>query len=74
MLGGPAVPQGADIAPSDQSAVLHALLAQSRCPTTAMREEVGRSIGVSPRKVQGWLQNQRQKARKLRQDTSTVGE
>ncbi|KAH9018207.1 hypothetical protein EDB83DRAFT_2320959 [Lactarius deliciosus] len=41
-----------------QSAVLHALLAQSRFPTTAMREEVGRSIGLSARKVQvclGWL-------------------
>ncbi|GJJ14420.1 hypothetical protein Clacol_008684 [Clathrus columnatus] len=45
-----------------QSAVLHALLAQSRFPTTAMREEVGRSIGLSARKVQ----NQRQKARKPR--------
>ncbi|KAF9002196.1 hypothetical protein BDQ17DRAFT_1390827 [Cyathus striatus] len=35
-----------------QSAVLHALLAQSRFPTTAMREEVGRAIGLSARKVQ----------------------
>ncbi|KAJ6593178.1 hypothetical protein B0H19DRAFT_1365316 [Mycena capillaripes] len=35
-----------------QSAVLHALLAQSRFPTTAMREEVGRSTGLSARKVQ----------------------
>lgn len=51
-----------------QSAVLHALLAQvssalctntfiyasfqSRFPTTAMREEVGRQIGLSARKVQ----------------------
>ncbi|KAJ7242353.1 hypothetical protein B0H12DRAFT_1203888 [Mycena haematopus] len=43
-----------------QSAVLHALLAQSRFPTTAVREEVGRSIGLSARKVQ----NQRQKARR----------
>ncbi|CCL98024.1 uncharacterized protein FIBRA_00017 [Fibroporia radiculosa] len=45
-----------------QSAVLHALLAQSRFPTTAMREEVGRAIGLSARKVQ----NQRQKARRPR--------
>ncbi|KAG6372433.1 hypothetical protein JVT61DRAFT_7530 [Boletus reticuloceps] len=43
-----------------QSAVLHALLAKSRFPTTAMREEVGRQIGLSARKVQ----NQRQKARR----------
>ncbi|EJC99520.1 uncharacterized protein FOMMEDRAFT_148693 [Fomitiporia mediterranea MF3/22] len=47
-----------------QAAVLHALLAQSRFPTTAMREEVGRQIGLSARKVQVWFQNQRQKARK----------
>ncbi|KIY68723.1 homeobox-domain-containing protein [Cylindrobasidium torrendii FP15055 ss-10] len=47
-----------------QAAVLHALLAQSRFPTTAMREEVGRSIGLSARKVQIWFQNQRQKARR----------
>lgn len=47
-----------------QSAVLHALLAQSRFPTTAQREEVGRTIGLSARKVQIWFQNQRQKARR----------
>ncbi|KAF8129895.1 hypothetical protein EV363DRAFT_1168165 [Boletus edulis] len=47
-----------------QSAVLHALLAKSRFPTTAMREEVGRQIGLSARKVQIWFQNQRQKARR----------
>ncbi|KAJ2912797.1 hypothetical protein MD484_g7632, partial [Candolleomyces efflorescens] len=39
-----------------QAAVLHALLAQSRFPTTAMREEVGRAIGLSARKVQIWFQ------------------
>ncbi|KAF9530722.1 hypothetical protein CPB83DRAFT_850193 [Crepidotus variabilis] len=56
-----------------QSAVLHALLAQSRFPTTAMREEVGRSIGLSARKVQIWFQNQRQKARRPRtQGDATV--
>ncbi|KAI0086036.1 hypothetical protein BDY19DRAFT_375651 [Irpex rosettiformis] len=49
-----------------QAAVLHALLAQSRFPTTAMREEVGRAIGLSARKVQIWFQNQRQKARRPR--------
>jgi hypothetical protein len=49
-----------------QSAALHALLAQSRFPTTAMREQVGRSIGLSARKVQVWFQNQRQKARRPR--------
>lgn len=54
-----------------QSAVLHALLAQSRFPTTAMREEVGRSIGLSARKVQIWFQNQRQKARRPRSQSDT---
>ncbi|KAI0338789.1 hypothetical protein BDW22DRAFT_1348228 [Trametopsis cervina] len=65
-----------------QAAVLHALLAQSRFPTTAMREEVGRAIGLSARKVQASSQeissrtfidgfypldlNQRQKARRPR--------
>ncbi|EGN97533.1 hypothetical protein SERLA73DRAFT_161532 [Serpula lacrymans var. lacrymans S7.3] len=53
-----------------QSAVLHALLAQSRFPTTAMREEVGRQIGLSARKVQIWFQNQRQKARRPRSEGS----
>ncbi|KAJ7882472.1 hypothetical protein B0H13DRAFT_2344679 [Mycena leptocephala] len=58
-----------------QSAVLHALLAQSRFPTRAMREEVGRSIGLSARKVQIWFQNQRQKARRpgSQSDTSQPG-
>ncbi|KAJ7214396.1 hypothetical protein GGX14DRAFT_610793 [Mycena pura] len=47
-----------------QTAVLHALLAQTRFPTTAQREEVGRAIGLSARKVQIWFQNQRQKDRR----------
>ncbi|EIN06522.1 homeobox-domain-containing protein [Punctularia strigosozonata HHB-11173 SS5] len=49
-----------------QSSVLNALFSQSRFPTTAMREEVGRSIGLSARKVQIWFQNQRQKAKRPR--------
>ncbi|KZV71444.1 homeobox-domain-containing protein [Peniophora sp. CONT] len=57
-----------------QSAVLHALLAQSRFPTTAMREEVGRAIGLSARKVQVWFQNQRQKARRPRNQAGQAAE
>ncbi|KAF9048174.1 hypothetical protein BDP27DRAFT_1434274 [Rhodocollybia butyracea] len=38
---------------SHQSAMLHALLAQSRFLTTVMRKEVGRAIGLSARQVQG---------------------
>ncbi|OJT09167.1 hypothetical protein TRAPUB_14377 [Trametes pubescens] len=45
--------------------------AQSRFPTTQMREEVGRSIGLSARKVQIWFQNQRQKARRPRGQPAT---
>ncbi|KAG2130424.1 uncharacterized protein EDB93DRAFT_82559 [Suillus bovinus] len=55
-----------------QSAVLHALLAQSRFPTTTMREEVGRQIGLSARKVQIWFQNQRQKARRPQSDSAPL--
>ena len=40
-----------------QAAVLNALLAQTRFPTTEMREEVGRQIGMSARRVQIWFQN-----------------
>ncbi|KAI6131115.1 hypothetical protein EDD16DRAFT_1792959 [Pisolithus croceorrhizus] len=53
-----------------QSAVLHALLAKSRFPTTAMREEVGRQIGLSARKVQ----NQRQKSRRPQGSSATGGD
>ncbi|KAF9232391.1 hypothetical protein BU15DRAFT_67508 [Melanogaster broomeanus] len=55
-----------------QSAILHALLAKSRFPTTAMREEVGRQIGLSARKVQIWFQNQRQKARRPQGDSAPL--
>ncbi|KAI0263549.1 hypothetical protein BC834DRAFT_971244 [Gloeopeniophorella convolvens] len=53
-----------------QSAVLHALLAQSRFPTTAMREEVGRSIGLSARKVQVWFQASLERPLKARRPRS----
>ncbi|KAG9312404.1 hypothetical protein JVU11DRAFT_6785 [Chiua virens] len=51
-----------------QSAVLHALLAKSRFPTTVAREEVGRQIGLSARKVQ----NQRQKARRPQSESAPL--
>ncbi|VDB98084.1 unnamed protein product [Peniophora sp. CBMAI 1063] len=61
-----------------QSAVLHALLAQSRFPTTAMREEVGRAIGLSARKVQVWFQaslaSLRLKARRPRNQAGQAAE
>ncbi|KAM5545570.1 hypothetical protein V8D89_000769 [Ganoderma adspersum] len=87
MEGGPSKPSTSESAPEGappkkkrtrtlttphQAAVLHALLAQSRFPTTQMREEVGRSIGLSARKVQIWFQNQRQKARRPRGQATTT--
>lgn len=57
-----------------QAAALHALLAKSRFPTTAMREEVGRQIGLSARKVQIWFQNQRQKSRRPQGSSTTGGD
>ncbi|KAF7986855.1 hypothetical protein HWV62_12578 [Athelia sp. TMB] len=47
-----------------QAAALHALMAQTPFPTTAMREEVGEKIGLTARKVQIWFQNQRQKSKR----------
>ncbi|KAG6864813.1 hypothetical protein C0991_006999 [Blastosporella zonata] len=57
-----------------QAAVLHALLAKSRFPNTAVREEVGRSIGLTARKVQIWFQNQRQKARRPRSQSDAASQ
>lgn len=44
-----------------QSAILLDLFEQDAFPPTEMREELARSIGMSPRSVQVWFQNQRQK-------------
>ncbi|KAF8321302.1 hypothetical protein DL93DRAFT_1638674 [Clavulina sp. PMI_390] len=46
---------------AQQLTILHALLQQTRFPTTAQREETARQTGLTPRKVQVWFQNQRQK-------------
>ncbi|KAG8810929.1 hypothetical protein FRC17_002703 [Serendipita sp. 399] len=55
-----------------QSSVLLALLARTPFPTTAEREEVGRAIGLTARKVQVWFQNQRQKQKKAVQTGTLV--
>lgn len=57
---------------SNQSSVLLALLAKTPFPTTAEREEVGRAIGLTARKVQVWFQNQRQKQKKSTQMGSST--
>ncbi|PVG02416.1 hypothetical protein CPB86DRAFT_577958 [Serendipita vermifera] len=57
---------------SHQSSVLLALLSRTPFPTTAEREEVGRAIGLTARKVQVWFQNQRQKQKKAAQTGSVV--
>ncbi|KAJ7772926.1 hypothetical protein DFH07DRAFT_1057285 [Mycena maculata] len=67
-----AQPSNGTLTTPHQSAVLHALLAQGRLPTTAMREEVGRAIGMSAREVETWFQNQRQRARTHDSDDSDI--
>ncbi|BGP72358.1 hypothetical protein NBRC10513v2_005754 [Rhodotorula toruloides] len=49
-----------------QTAVLNALLAKTRFPSTEVREEVGRQIGMSARRVQVWFQNRRQSQKRQR--------
>ena len=48
----------------EQSRVLHNLLRQTSFPSTHVREEVAAQLGLSPRKVQVFFQNKRQKQRK----------
>ncbi|KLO10361.1 homeobox-domain-containing protein [Schizopora paradoxa] len=47
-----------------QAAELHKLYLATRFPSTQMREELAERIGMTPRQVQIWFQNQRQKAKK----------
>lgn len=48
----------------EQSRVLHELLQQTCFPSTKVREDVAAQLGLSPRKVQVFFQNKRQKQRK----------
>lgn len=48
----------------EQSRVLHELLQETCFPSTKVREEVAAKLGLSPRKVQVFFQNKRQKQRK----------
>jgi len=48
----------------EQSRVLHELLQETSFPSTKVREEVAAKLGLSPRKVQVFFQNKRQKQRK----------
>ncbi|CAE6441296.1 unnamed protein product [Rhizoctonia solani] len=57
----------------DQLTALHRLLSQTRFPTTEQREQCGREIGLSARRVQVWFQNQRQKSKAQQQASSAVG-
>ncbi|RKP10026.1 Homeodomain-like protein, partial [Thamnocephalis sphaerospora] len=41
-------------------------------PTTAERHELARRLGMTPRRVQIWFQNQRQKIAKKEQDERVV--
>ncbi|KAF8601952.1 hypothetical protein BDV93DRAFT_524346 [Ceratobasidium sp. AG-I] len=55
----------------DQLTALHRLLSMTRFPTTEQREQCGREIGLSARRVQVWFQNQRQKSKAQQQATSS---
>ncbi|CAE6382139.1 unnamed protein product [Rhizoctonia solani] len=57
----------------DQLTALHRLLSQTRFPTTEQREQCGREIGLSARRVQVWFQNQRQKSKAQQQASSAAG-
>lgn len=48
----------------EQSRVLHELLQQTCFPSTQVREAVAAQLGLSPRKVQVFFQNKRQKQRR----------
>ncbi|KAG8701720.1 hypothetical protein FRC08_003934 [Ceratobasidium sp. 394] len=57
----------------DQLTALHRLLAMTRFPTTEQREQCGREIGLSARRVQVWFQNQRQKSKAQQQAAAQAG-
>ncbi|KAG9125846.1 hypothetical protein FRC07_005969 [Ceratobasidium sp. 392] len=57
----------------DQLTALHRLLSMTRFPTTEQREQCGREIGLSARRVQVWFQNQRQKSKAQQQAASQAG-
>lgn len=57
----------------DQLTALHRLLSQTRFPTTEQREQCGREIGLSARRVQVWFQNQRQKSKAQQQANAAGG-
>ena len=46
-----------------QSRILRKVLEQTSFPSTEMREALAKSLGMKPRTVQIWFQNQRQKSR-----------
>lgn len=47
----------------DQSRALMSSFARDAFPSTSAREKLSKALGISPRSVQIWFQNQRQKAR-----------
>ncbi|KAG9095558.1 hypothetical protein FRC06_009678 [Ceratobasidium sp. 370] len=57
----------------DQLTALHRLLSMTRFPTTEQREQCGREIGLSARRVQVWFQNQRQKSKAQQQAAAQAG-
>ncbi|KAK4705294.1 hypothetical protein P7C70_g906, partial [Phenoliferia sp. Uapishka_3] len=68
---GPAKKRSRTLTTAHQTAVLNALLAKTRFPSTETREEVGHQIGMSARRVQIWFQNRRQSQKRAR-DRETI--
>lgn len=59
-----------------QSRVLKKVLEQTSFPSTELRESLAKMLGMKPRTVQIWFQNQRQKSRQGRsssEDLTSVG-
>ncbi|KAI5481867.1 homeobox protein OTX [Pseudohyphozyma bogoriensis] len=71
---GPAKKRSRTLTTAHQTAVLNALLAKTRFPSTETREEVGQQIGMSARRVQIWFQNRRQSQKRARdREASEIG-
>lgn len=56
-----------------QSKVLHRVLEHTAFPSTEVREQLARMLGMKPRTVQIWFQNQRQKSRQQSQNSAASG-
>ncbi|KAM0753068.1 homeobox-domain-containing protein [Meredithblackwellia eburnea MCA 4105] len=56
----------------DQSAVLSEFFAKNAFPSSSEREVLGEKLGMTPRRVQVWFQNQRQARTRLARERETA--